>query len=112
MLGLKAKAGVFLIAFGREAHVVELHFVDARLGDELRQGDVVVLHLAVRGIGPDELAVLTPGLAGSMRLDGQFRMRRYQVLVAEDGHARNGVHVFEMQELHELWQIGDVMAVR
>ena len=52
---------VFLVAFGGEADVVELDFVDAELRYVLGQGDVVVLNLGVGGIGPDQLAVLTPG---------------------------------------------------
>ncbi len=64
MFGLKHEAGVFLIAFGREADVVELNFIGAGLGDELGEGDVVILNCGIRGIGPDQLAVLAPGLAG------------------------------------------------
>ena len=44
MLGLKNEAGVFLVAFGGEADVVELNFIGAGLGYELGEGDVVVLN--------------------------------------------------------------------
>ena len=57
------------------------------------QGDVVVLHLGVRGIGPDQLAVLAPGLARALRLDRQLGMLDHHALVAEDGDAGDGVHI-------------------
>ncbi len=104
MLGLKVEAGVFLIAFGGEAHVVELDFVRAGLSRLLGQSDVVFLHFGLRRIGPNQLAVLAPGLSGLVRLHRQFRMRHHQALIAEDGDARNGVHVLRMQEVNELGQ--------
>ena len=90
---LVSERGVFLIAFGGEADVIELDFIDSGLGDEFGEGDVVVLHLGVGGIGPDELAVFAPGLPGIARFYGQFRMARDQVLIAKDGDAGDSVHV-------------------
>ena len=102
---------IFLVAFGGKADVVELHFIDSGLGYELGQGDVVVLHFGIRGISPDQLAVFAPGLAGATGLYGQFRMAGDQVLIAEDGDARDGVHVFGMQEVNELGQVGNIVAL-
>src|SRR5882757_1718855 len=109
MIGLVGEAGVFLVAFGWKTYVVKLHFVHAGLGYELRQGDGIILHLGIRGIGPDQLAVLAPGLAGAVRFHGQFRMGGYEVLVAEDSDPGNGVHVLRMQETGELGQVVDVV---
>ena len=111
MFRLEVKGGVLLIAFRRKTDVVELHFIDSSLGHEFRQGDVVILHFGVRGIGPDQLAVFPPGLASAMRLHGQFRVARDQMFVAEDGDAGDGVHVFGMQEVNELGQVGNVVAL-
>src|SRR5258707_893673 len=82
MIGLVGKAGVFLVAFGWKTYVVKLHFVHAGLGYELRQSDGIILHFGIRGIGPDQLAVFAPGLAGAVRLYGQFRVSGDEVLVA------------------------------
>src|SRR6266568_7669684 len=109
VLGLEIKAGIFLVAFGWKTDVVELHFVHARLGHELRQGYVVILHFGIRGIGPDQLAVFAPGLAGAVRLHGQLGVGRYKVLITEDCDPRNGVHVFRVQEADEFRQVGDVV---
>jgi hypothetical protein len=65
MFSLIIESSIFLVAFGRKADVVELNFVDSRLGDEFRQGDVVILDFGVRGVSPDEFAVFTPGLIGA-----------------------------------------------
>src|SRR6202030_1096833 len=101
MLGLIVESGIFLIAFGGKADVIELHFIDSGLGYELGQGDVIVLHFGVRGVGPDELAVFAPALAGTTRFYGQFGMTGDQMLIAENGDARYGMHVFGMQEANE-----------
>ncbi len=111
MLVLVSERGIFLVAFGGKAHVVELHFIDSRLGHELRQRNVIILHLRVRGVGPDQLAVFAPGLTGAMRLHRQLRMARNQMLIAEDGDASDRVHVFGMQEMNELRQVGNVMTL-
>ena len=66
MLGLEHEAGIFLIALGREAHIVKLNLVHARLGRLLGQSDIVFLHLGLRRVGPDQLAVFPPGLTGLM----------------------------------------------
>src|SRR5258707_5927401 len=84
MLGLEVEAGVLLVAFGGKANVVELHFVDAGLGYEFRQGDVIILHFGVGWIGPNQLAIFAPGLARPVRLHSQFWVSSYEVLVAED----------------------------
>src|ERR1035441_10928860 len=47
VLGLKIETCILLVAFGRETHVVKLHFIHARLRPELRQGNVVILHLCI-----------------------------------------------------------------
>src|SRR5258708_40222774 len=96
MLGLVVESGIFLVAFGRKADIIELHFIDSGQRYELGEGDVIVLHLGVRRVGPDELAVFAPALAGATRLYGQFRMAGDQMLIAEDGDARDGMHVFGM----------------
>src|SRR5580658_103551 len=111
VLALEVELGIFLVAFSGEADVVKLHFIDSRLGYELGQGYVVVLHLRVRGVGPDQFAVLAPGLAGAVRLDRQFRMGGDQMLVAEHGDASDGVHVLGMQEVNELGQVGNIVAL-
>ena len=102
---------VFLVAFGGEADVVELDFIDAELGYVLGQGDVIVLHLGVRRIGPDQLAVLAPRGVVLAGLDGEFGMIHDQALVAEDGDAGDGVHVLLVQEMHELRHVVDVNLV-
>jgi len=94
LLGLVDEAGIFLIAFGGEADVVELNFIGAGLCDELGESDVVILNFGVRRVGPDQLAVFAPRLSGFLRLHRQFRMFNYHALVAEDGDAGDGVHVF------------------
>lgn len=108
MLGLENEAGVFLVAFGGEADVVELNFIGAGLGYELGEGDVVILNFGVGGVGPDQLAVFAPGLAGSFRLHCQLGVLDYHALVAEDGDAGDGVHVLGMQEVNELGQVVNV----
>src|SRR5580704_19322579 len=72
LLALKDEAGIFLIAFGREANVVEQNFIGAGLGHEPGEGDVVILNLGVGRVGPDQLAVLAPGLAGLFRFHREF----------------------------------------
>src|ERR1700732_689321 len=111
MLGLVVESGIFLVAFGGKADVIELHFIDSGLGYKLGEGDVIVLHFGVRGIGPDELAVFAPALAGAMRFYGQFGMAGDQMLIAEDGDASDGMHVFGMQEANELGQVGNIVAL-
>ena len=44
MLGLKNEAGIFLIALGREADVIELNFIRTGLCHELGQSDIVILN--------------------------------------------------------------------
>jgi len=53
VLGLESESGVFLIAFSREANIVELHFIHTRQGCLLRERNIVILHLDLRRIGPD-----------------------------------------------------------
>ena len=108
LIFLEDELGVFLVAFGGEADVVELDFVDAELGYVFGEGDVIVLDLGVRGIGPDQLAVLAPGGVVLAGLDGEFGMRHDQALVAEHGDAGDGVHVLLVQEVHELGHVVDV----
>ena len=105
---LEDELGVFLVAFGGEADVVELDFVDAELGYVLGQGDVVILNFGLAGIGPDQLAVFAPGGVVLAGLDGEFGMLLDQALVAEDGDAGDGVHVLLVQEVHELRHVMDV----
>src|SRR5262245_2230513 len=81
MLGLKSECRIFLVTLRWKAYVIKLDLVDARLRGFLRQRDVIVLDLQVRGIRPNQLAILTPRLAGTMRLDRQLRMCCHQVLV-------------------------------
>jgi len=92
----------------READVVELNFIGAGLCDELGESDVVILNFGVRRVGPDQLAVFAPRLSGFLRLHRQFRMFNYHALVAEDGDAGDGVHVFGVQEVHELRQVVNI----
>ena len=61
MLGLEDKAGIFLVAFRGEAHIVELDFVGAGFGCLLSQRDVILLHLGLGRIGRYQLAVFAPG---------------------------------------------------
>jgi len=82
-----------LVAFGGEADVVELNFIRARLGYELGESDVEILNFRLRRIGPDEFAVLAPGLLIFSGLDGEFGMLDHHMLVAEDGDAGDGVRV-------------------
>src|SRR5580698_3777930 len=111
MIGLIIKLGILLIALGWKADVVELNFIDSRLGYELGEGDVIVLNLGIRGIGPDQLAVFTPRLAGAMRFHRQFSVSSDQVLIAEDGDTRDRMHVLGMQKMNQLRKIGNVMAL-
>src|SRR6266849_184933 len=55
MLGLIVESGIFLVAFGGKADVVELHFIDSGLGYKLGQGDVIVLDFGIRGVGQTSL---------------------------------------------------------
>ena len=50
---LICEGGIFLVALGGKADVIELDFIDAGLGYEFGQSYVVVLDFGVRGIGPD-----------------------------------------------------------
>src|ERR1700693_5766269 len=111
MIGLIVERGIFLVAFGGKADVVELHFIDSGLGYELGQGDVIVLDFGIRGVGPDELAVFAPALAGATRPYGQFGMAGDQMLIAENGDASDGMHVFGMQKANELGQVRNIMAL-
>ena len=99
MLRLEEKGCIFLIAFGRETHVIKLDLVHAGLGGLLGQGDVVFLHFGLRRIGPNQLAVFTPGLASLVRFHRQLRMRHHQPLVTENCHSRDGMHSLRMQEM-------------
>src|SRR5208282_1098504 len=47
MFDLIVKSGIFLVALGGKAHVVELHFIDSSLGYKLGERDIVVLDLGV-----------------------------------------------------------------
>src|ERR1022692_943091 len=107
-LVLKREAGIFLIALGSEADVVELNLIRAGLGHELGQSDVVILNFGIRRIGPYQLAVFTPGLLVSLRLYGQLGMLDHHALVAEDGDAGDGVHVLRVQEVYKLRQVVNV----
>src|SRR5215472_8853582 len=102
---------VFLVAFGGEADVVKLDFIDSKLGYVLGESDVIILNFRVRGIGPDELAVFTPSGVIAARLDGEFGMRYHQALVAKNSDTGDGVHVHAMQEVHELGHIVHVNLV-
>ena len=46
-----------------------------------------------------------------MRLYGQFGMAGDQMLIAENGDASDGMHVFGMQEANELGQVGNIVAL-
>src|SRR5260370_39194498 len=70
LIGLKVEGGVFLVALGGKANVVELHFIDSGLSYELGECNVILLHLGGRGVGPDQLAVLSPWVAGARGLYG------------------------------------------
>src|SRR5260370_9702300 len=96
MIGLEVEPGIFLVAFGGKADVVQLHFINSGLGYELGEGDVIVLPLGARGVGSDEFAVFAPALPGPMRLYGQFGMGGDQWLITEHGAARRGLPVFSM----------------
>src|SRR6202171_2604011 len=102
MLGLVVERDIFLVAFGGKADVIELHFIDSGLGYKLGERDVIVLDFGIRRVCPDELAVFAPALSRATRLYGQFGMGGDQMLIAEDLDARDGMHVFGMQEAHEL----------
>src|SRR5579863_4063435 len=105
MLRLKHEACVFLISLSREPHVVELNFVHSRLGSLLGEGDIVLLNLGLRGIGPYQLPVFAPWLASFMGLHRQFGMRNYQALVTKHGNAGNRMHALRMQKMGELGQV-------
>ncbi len=111
VVGFEIETCILLVAFGRETDVVELHFIHARLRHELGQGDVVILHLHIGGIGPDQFPILAPGFAGAMRLHREFRMCGYQVLVAEDRDPGDRMHVLGVQKADELRQIGNIVAL-
>ena len=111
LIFLEHELGVFLVSFGGEADVVELDFVHAELGYVLGEGDVIVLNLGVRRIGPHELAVLAPRGVVLARLDGQLRMRHNQALVAEHRNTGDGVHVLLVQEIDQLRHVMDVYLV-
>src|ERR1700733_4600644 len=108
---LIGELGVFLVAFGGEADVVELDFVDTQAGYVFGEGNVVVLDFGVAGIGPDEFAVFPPGRFVLAGLDGQFGVLDDQELVAKDGNSRDGVHVLLGQEVDELRYVVDVNVV-
>ncbi len=78
------------------------------MGYVFGQSNVIVLHLGLGGIGPDEFAVLAPSLLVLAGLDGEFGMRDHQALVAEDGDAGDGVHVLLVQEAHKFRDVVDV----
>src|SRR6185437_1560881 len=105
---LEGEAGVFLVAFGREADIIELDLIRSACDGCFGQSNVVFLYFDPRGVGPDQLAVLAPGLAVFLRLHRQFRMRDYEPLVPENGDARDRIHSLGMQEMCVLWQIANV----
>src|SRR5208282_6689989 len=105
MLGLEYKGRVFLISLGGETHVVKLHLIHAGLGSLLRQGDVVFLNLGLGGIGPYQLSVFAPSLAGLAGLHRQLRMRNHQPLVAKDSDSSDGMHALRMKEMGELREV-------
>src|SRR5271156_3757671 len=90
--GLEVEGGVLLVALSGKADVIELYFVNSGLGYELGECNVIILDCGVRGVGPDELAVFTPGLPGAVRLYGEIRMGGDEMLVAKDCDASDGVH--------------------
>ena len=113
------EARIGLVAFGREADIIELDLIGAAGGHKLCQRQVVILHRRIGGIGPHQLAVLPPRLwafaIGSFqrarRLHRQLGMVRHQMLIAKQRDAGNGMHVHAMQESNELWQIADIWMV-
>src|SRR5258706_15314731 len=103
--GLVEEAGIFLIAFGGEADVVELNLIRAGLGHELGQRDVEILYFGLRRGGPDQLAVFAPGLTRALRLHGEFRMFGHHALVTEKADAGEGVQVLGREKGDELRQV-------
>src|SRR4029077_12306532 len=90
---------VLLVAFGGEADIVELDFIDAKLGYVLGECDVAVLNLGIRGIGPDHPAILAPRRSVLARLHGEFGMVNDQAFVAENRDTGDSMHVLLMQEV-------------
>src|SRR5580692_6976625 len=105
MLGLEHETCVFLIPLSRETHVVELNFVHSGVGSLLGEGDIVFLNLRLGGIGPYQLPVFAPGLAGFVGFHCQLGMRNHQSLVTKDGHSGNGMHTLRMQEMGEFRKV-------
>ena len=108
MRSLENEAGIFLVTFSREADVVKLNFICAKLRDIFGERDVVILHFGTGRIGPHQLAVFAPGLLAAFGLHRQLGMLAHHALVAEHGDARDGVHVFRVQEANVLGQVVNV----
>jgi len=62
MILLICESGIHLVALGREANVVKLNFIRNGAGHQLRQVEVVLLNLGVRGIEPANLPFSSQGL--------------------------------------------------
>src|SRR4051794_9657259 len=105
--GLEGELRILLVAFSREANIVELNFIYAGLSGFLGQGNVVGLYFLIRSIGPNQLAVLTPRLTTLARLHCQLRMMCNQRLIPEYGYARDRMHPKRVQETCVLVQVLD-----
>src|SRR5258707_14841057 len=90
VVSLEVERGVFLVTLGGKAHVIKLPFIDSGLGYEISERNVVILHLCIRRIGPDELAIFTPALTGALWLHRPFGVSRDEMFIAKDGDTGDG----------------------
>jgi len=107
MILLICESVIHLVALGREANVVKLNFIHTGAGHQLRQVEVVLLNLGVRGIEPGQFAVLEPGLAGAVRPNRETRISLGQVGITKQSDACNAVQLQRVQVMRELGKIPD-----
>src|SRR5215469_326849 len=104
-IGLISELGVFLVTFGWEADIIELDLVSSGTGHIFRQGQIVILDLATRGISPDQLAIFAPRLVVAARLHRQRTVVLGDVVIAEQCDPGDGVQVKRMQEANKFRKI-------
>ena len=88
------------LAVGREAHVVELHLVEAAVDRFLRDGDVVGPHLLAEGVDPRQILAVDPRLACARIEDGEVRSRGGQDVVLERHDAGDRVDAARLEVGH------------
>ena len=84
----------------REAYVIELNFIEARLCSFARNRNIVGSHLRLKGIGPCETLAFAVDMS-IVSVDGQIGTSRGQRGVFEDDDTRDCINAVLVQTTHQ-----------